>query len=147
MAEPNERVSGTRRLRVFHISPEARPLFSTGGGPSQVAAKVPQALASLDISAKVILPGHLSILQAFHATPVAAHLPGTPIIIDGKSTVPQYLRVSIEDGTTAFLVGGGDYFKRERPYGQPDDLERFAFFSLGTLDLLRKIGGKAAPDF
>jgi starch synthase len=114
-------------VKILHVAAEVFPLVKTGGLADVVAA-LPPALAAQGANVRLLLPGHLPILEAVrHARPVAtlgpifgaartqlllARMPGTDL--------PVY----VIDSPYLFRRAGGPY---QAPDGSewPDNLQRF----------------------
>lgn len=127
-------------LKILYVTAEAMPLMKTGG-LGDVSYALPKALRAMGHDCRIALPGYLS--AAKHAW--GQHVATCTAVLD----VPIHgaLRQSELPGSEVplYLVEHKDYFWREHPYVSagreyPDNLERFCFFCLATLDGIAKTG-------
>src|SRR5687768_2676243 len=112
-------------MRVLFASVEMSPLAKVGG-LADVAGSLPKSLVERGEDVRVILPLHASIDTAAHGfTRVLADLP--------VPTPRGAERASVWEGTvggvTTYLIEAMDLFERPAIYGEPDDSQRFLFFS------------------
>ncbi|MDD4797746.1 MAG: glycogen synthase GlgA [Eubacteriales bacterium] len=123
-------------MKILFASAEVSPFFKAGG-LGDVAGSLPKALGALGADVRVILPLYSTIPQEFRdaMTPVC------------NFNVPlgwrnQYCGVFelAHQGITHYFIDNEYYFRREQPYGQYDDGERFAFFSKAALAGLEHLG-------
>ena len=116
-------------MRVLFATAEMSPLAKVGG-LADVAGSLPKALVSRGQDVRVIMPLHAEIRTAAHGFHrVLADVPvATP-------RGPE--RVSVWEGevggVTVYLVEAADLFERPAIYGEPDDTQRFLFFSDAVL--------------
>src|SRR5690625_2949409 len=119
-------------MRVLFVSSEVYP-FSKSGGLGDVAGSVPPALARLGLELLVVSPWY-SRLRG-----------GAPLWI-GDVDVPfaggsEPVGVgTLERGGVRYAFVGHEFFRRERLYGYPDDVKRFALFSRAVPQVAARVG-------
>ena len=125
-------------MKILYVGGEALPFASTGG-LGDVLGSLPAALKaySPEDDVRMVMPLHGKITPAWREkmTKVA------------EFTVQlawrcQYCGVwALEkDGVTVYFIDNEYYFKRSRLYGEYDDGERYAYFSMAVMEMLEKIG-------
>lgn len=131
-------------LRIAMIAPEAAPLVRTGG-LGDVLGTLPEALAGRGHEVVVFVPRYASISGSAVKLAPAGQSPS--VNLAGKTTSFTLDR-SVEKGmrSTAYLVGHKGYFDRPELYVDPrtgldyvDNDERFAMFSLASLEAIRSL--------
>jgi starch synthase len=112
-------------MRVLIASVEMSPLAKVGG-LADVAGSLPKALVGRGHDVRVMLPLHAGIDTASHGfTRVLADVPvETPRGAERASVWEGRV-----EGVTTYLVEAMDLFERPNIYGEPDDAQRFLFFS------------------
>jgi starch synthase len=128
-------------LKVLFVASECAP-FAKTGGLADVAGALPKALLPLDIDVRVVMP-------------LYAGMPWNDLeILDGFLEVPMWwgsararVRVGKLPGSQVpiYCLEFNRYFDRPHLYGPPaegypDNLERFAFLSRGSLELCKALG-------
>lgn len=118
---------GKKRLKVLFVSSEVAP-FSKTGGMADVAGSLPVALHKAGLDVRVATPRYKSVIN-FCETKVND--------IFGSEA-------RLNDGVPVYFIENDGYFMRDNLYGNkkgdyPDNLDRFAFFSRRTLELLKEI--------
>ena len=113
-------------MKVLFCSSEIGPLVKTGG-LADVAGALPLALRELGVEVRLAMPGYK-----------------TAVSVSSDIEV-----IKIGRDMPVYLIKNDKYFGREGIYGDshgdyPDNLERFAFFCRGVLELLKEINYK--PD-
>jgi len=124
-------------MRVLFTAVEMSPLAKVGG-LADVAGSLPKALVGLGHDVRVILPLHAAIDTAaygFHRVLADVPVP-TP-------RGPELAAVWEGEvgGVTTYLVEAADMFERPAIYGEPDDAQRFLFFSDAVLATVPQLGG------
>ena len=125
-------------MKILYVGGEALPYASTGG-LGDVLGSLPAALKaySSEDDIRLVMPLHGKITPAWREkmTKIA------------EFTVQlawrcQYCGVwSLEkDGVTVYFIDNEYYFKRNTLYGEYDDGERYAYFSLAVMEMMEKIG-------
>ena len=127
------------RYRILWVTPEVEGL--AGSGPAaRVSAWLPRALAALGHRVRVVMPRYRGVpfrrtLGDF-AVPVGDRRATAVLRQDvlGRPGEGSYRPVPV------FLVDNYQYLDRDDLYGYPDDGERFAFFCLAVVELVRLAG-------
>ncbi len=135
-------------LNVVIASPEAEP-FAKTGGLADVAGSLPLALKRFGCKVILVLPYYRDV-ELKGARPGQTGLEITVPI--GKRNISGQVFQSSHDGVPVYFIKRDEFFDRTYLYGTPegdyfDNLERYAFFSRGVLELLKAGGfGGFAPD-
>ena len=126
-------------MRVAILSSEAVP-FAKTGGLADVSGALAKALHAEGVDSLLVLPLYDQIEEALRGESFIDDL-----AVDWRGRQPQ-IRVSKSDelGAPTYLLDAAHYFGRGKIYGEPDDFERFAFFSRAAIALLKRLG--EAPD-
>ena len=117
----NRRARYTRAVEILYVASEVTP-FSKTGGLADVAGALPAALARLGARVSVVSP--------WYATLDARPEPVASVAVPGAAETVRAGRIT-RDGVT-YLFLGSSHFDRERPYGYPDDVERFTRFCVAV---------------
>ncbi len=125
-------------MKILYVASEGAP-YSASGGLGDVIGALPKSVAAADPSAKceVILPlyGNMKAehrLQLEHVTDITFKL-------SWRSTGATIYKIE-SDNVTYYFVENHYYFDRARTYGEWDDGERFAFFSMAVIEFMLKTG-------
>ncbi|MBI4295053.1 MAG: glycogen synthase [Chloroflexi bacterium] len=119
----------TRSLKILFAVAEASPLVKVGG-LADVAGSLPWVLRQQGHDVRIIMPHYPAVDKAI---PELTHLlDGLAIPMMGQHR-PVSVSVVASNGVPTYLVANDHYFQRARVYGEPDDLERFLFFSRALL--------------
>lgn len=139
---------GLSGLNVVIASPEAEP-FAKTGGLADVAGSLPLALKNLGCKVVLVLPYYRQVtLKEIKAGPTGLEI---TVPIGKRKITGQVLQAHL-DGVPVYFIRRDEFFDRTYIYGTPegdyfDNLERYAFFSRGVLELLKAGGfGGFAPD-
>jgi starch synthase len=123
-------------LNIFFVASEGAPYAKTGG-LADVAGALPKALAKLGQRASLVMPRYnIEGIEAagkklFEVEFQFGHeARRSTIYVDPSRGIPSY------------FVDAPEYFCRGKLYGEPDDVERFAYFSRASLELARALGEK-----
>lgn len=129
------------RLKILFVASEAAPLAKTGG-LADVANSLPKALAAMGHDVRLVMPCYATISKDWLGKRL-----GTFMVFLGGHHLSGAVRLSTLPGSKVplYLIEQGLYFARSGLYqagGQPysDNLERFAFFSLGALEGVAQTG-------
>ena len=125
-------------MKILYVGGEALPYASTGG-LGDVLGSLPAALKaySPEDDIRLVMPLHGKITPAWREkmTKIA------------EFTVQlawrcQYCGVWMleKDGVTVYFIDNEYYFKRSKLYGEYDDGERYAYFSLAVMEMMEKVG-------
>ncbi len=124
--------------KILFVGSEAMP-FAATGGLGDVLGSLPAAIKSADpegVDVRVVMPLYGQIGDSFRAEMKEEHVFSVRL-----SWRQQYCRImSLEkDGVIYYFIDNEYYFKRDSLYGNYDDAERFAFFSMASLSMLQCI--------
>ncbi len=120
-------------MNVLFAASEARP-FIASGGLADVIGALPKALNGAGCECRVILPLYSNIQDKFR---------------EGMEKIDEFevwlgwrhlycgLYKTVCGGVTFYFIDNEYYFKREAIYGQFDDGERFAYFSMAVIEAVR----------
>ncbi len=122
--------------KILYIASEAMPFASTGG-LADVIGSLPAAVAKEGVDVRVVIPLHSSVSKVYRdqmETVAEYEL--------SLSWRKQYCGIKSLDykGVKFYFIDNEYYFARDKVYGNFDDGERFAFFSLAAIDMLGVIG-------
>lgn len=120
------------KLRVMLAASEAVPYAKTGG-LADVAGALPKALAKLGCDVSIIMPRYKNIKTG---KLVVENL-SVPFAYKTKTCSIWYEKLG---DVPIYFIDIPEYFWRENLYGDSDDAERFAFFSLAVLEFCRQSG-------
>ncbi|MFA5927687.1 MAG: glycogen synthase GlgA [Candidatus Margulisiibacteriota bacterium] len=130
-------------LKILLASSEVHP-FAKTGGLADVAGALPKALRKLGHEVYVVMPAYRSVKAG---TVVQQNLS----VQMGGQTKKFSVRQALfpDSNVPIYLIDHKPYFDRDELYQDkgkdyPDNPERFAFFCLATLELLKKLNW--APD-
>jgi len=128
-------------LKVLFVASEVAPLAKTGG-LADVSNSLPKALISIGHDVRLAMPCYATLDKKWLGNRL-----GTFMVYLGGTHIAGAVRLSSLPGSNApiYLIEQGLYFARSGLYqadGQPysDNLERFAFFSLGALEGVAQTG-------
>ncbi len=125
-------------MKILYVGGEVLPFASTGG-LGDVLGSLPAALKaySPEDDIRLVMPLHGKIGPEWREKMTKV----TEFTVQ-LAWRCQYCGIwSLEkDGVTVYFVDNEYYFKRSRLYGEYDDGERYAFFSLAVMEMMDKIG-------
>ena len=123
--------------KILYAGSEIMP-FAATGGLGDVLGSLPAALKrkNPDDDVRAVMPLYGQVGEAWRSK----------MDFVMQMTVPlawrrQYCGVFslVKDGVTVYFLDNEYYFKRPSLYGEYDDAERFAFFSVAVLELMRAV--------
>ena len=122
-------------MNILLAASEVVPYAKTGG-LADVAGALPKALARLGHKVRVVAPRYnidkiessTKRLEGELAVPFDSGIRRSAVYVDDSNPVPVY------------FIDSPEYFSRGNLYGEPDDPERFAFFSRAILELAKAFG-------
>ncbi|MEK6410378.1 MAG: glycogen synthase GlgA [Acidobacteriota bacterium] len=122
-------------MNILLAASEVVPYAKTGG-LADVAGALPKALARLGHKVRVVMPRYK--LEKIEA--ISERLPGEIAVPFnfGVRRIAVYVDRSGE--VPVYFIDAPEYFSRGKLYGEPDDAERFAFFSRALLELAKAFG-------
>ena len=129
-------------MNIVFAASEAAPFVKTGG-LGDVARALPFTLSSdLKQNVTLVLPFYRSIRQ--NETVKTEEIARFSTLLGWRNQETAVFRVkSRKKKLSVLLIDCPAYFDRERPYGYPDDGERFAFFSKAVLETLVRLDIRA----
>ncbi|MEN3335278.1 MAG: starch synthase [Blastocatellia bacterium] len=119
-------------MNILLAASEVVPYAKTGG-LADVAGALPKALARRGHRVRVVMPrynidkitGNAELLPVALAVPFNFTTRQTAVYVDRSGAAPVY------------FIDAPEYFSRGKLYGEPDDAERFAFFSRAVVEFAR----------
>jgi starch synthase len=121
-------------MKILYTASEVLP-FSSSGGLADVMGSLPQALKRLypDCDVRVVSPLYSSVKSGYRE-----QMKKECEFKIRLSWREQYCGIYslVSNGVTYYFIDNEYYFKRGSLYGNYDDGERFAFFSMAVLDLM-----------
>ncbi len=128
-------------MKILYVTAEANP-FAASGGLGDVLGALPIAIErSGAASAEVIMPYYATIKEEYRAR--MEKVCDISFRLSWRSTGATVYKIE-NGGVTYFFVENHYYFDRVHLYGEYDDGERFAFFSMAVIEFIKKRG--IAPD-
>lgn len=118
-------------MKIVMIASEANPLAKVGG-LGDVVYSLAKELAKKGEEVSIILPYYESIKK--NQSVYTEYLGTFRIYMSWRCEEANICRCHI-DGVTYYLVDNAHYFYRDKIYGEKDDNERFAFFSLACKEI------------
>ncbi len=123
-------------MKILFAASEIAPFFRTGG-LAEVAGSLPAALSRLGADVSAVMPLY-SDVGAEHRSRMKLVKEFT-VRLAWRSQYCGVLSLD-QDGVTCYFIDNEYYFKRPFAYGQFDDAERFAFYSMAVLTMMAEIG-------
>ncbi|MCX7614968.1 MAG: glycogen synthase GlgA [Clostridiales bacterium] len=122
-------------MEILFAASEAVP-FATTGGLGDVIGSLPQAMKTLNMDCRVVLPLYEDV--PFELRKDMHFVTNFQVPVAWRN---QYCGVfeTVLNGVTYYFLDNEYYFKRKGLYGHYDDAERFAFFSCAVLEMLNYI--------
>ena len=122
-------------MNVLFAASEARP-FVASGGLADVIGALPKALLGTGCDCRVILPLYSAVPEKFRENMEKI---GEFKVWLGWRNLYCGLLKTVYNGVTFYFIDNEYYFKREAIYGQFDDGERFAYFSMAVLEAIKNM--------
>ena len=125
-------------MKILFVGAEALPFASTGG-LGDVMGSLPAALAQQDpsLDVRAVMPLYSKIGNAYREqmTKIAE-------FTVNLSWRKQYCGIwrLVKDNVIWYFIDNEYYFARDTLYGQYDDGERFAYFSMAVLEMMTQVG-------
>ncbi|AQY50648.1 glycogen synthase [Listeria weihenstephanensis FSL R9-0317] len=122
-------------MKVLFAAAEVFP-FVKVGGLADVAYALPKELVKQGVDIRVVLPFHTKIAEEYKSKMVDV----TQFTVD-VGWRKQFCGVKMleQDGVTFYFIDNMYYFDRPNVYGDYDDAERYAFFSMAVCEMMEKI--------
>ncbi len=125
-------------MKIVMVASEANPIAKTGGLADVVYA-LSQNLVTLKNEVTIIMPYYSNAYNRFDVKYVCSFY----VDMSWRHALCEIYTINIK-GITYYLIQNNQYFNRGHLYGDFDDGERFAYFTLATKKLLEVL--KYAPD-
>lgn len=127
-------------MKILMVSSEVVPYAKTGG-LADVAGTLPSALKKLNHDVRVVMPKYKSI--DFGKTIPLKVLDRYPVNLGNRAEFCSIYEGKREDGIIFYWIENDKFFGREGLYGDrkgdyKDNALRFALFSNGTIDIIRR---------
>lgn len=124
-------------MKILYVASEAAP-FSTSGGLGDVMGALPSAIVdSHDFDVGVVLPLYGTMNKSFKDIMKKTY--DISFNLSWRSTGASVYTIQ-KDKITYYFIENSYYFDRPNLYGEYDDAERFAFFSLAVVEFMLKTG-------
>ncbi|MFA5881516.1 MAG: glycogen synthase GlgA [Eubacteriales bacterium] len=128
-----------RNLKILVVSTEVVP-FAKTGGLADVAGSLPKALTIMGNDTRVVLPRYRGISDVTTVTDFPVKVGNhTETCVVRKSSVEAKTETGGTKQVPIYFIDNYHYFDREGMYCFSDEAERFAFFSMAILEMLKKI--------
>jgi starch synthase len=123
-------------LKILLAASEVVPYAKTGG-LADVAGALPKALVKLGHDVSVVMPRY----SVEKITSRGQKLDGALEVPFNFSTILTDVYADRGAEVPVYFIDAPQYYSRGKLYEQPDDVERFAFFSRAILELSKALGG------
>ena len=120
-------------MKIVMVASESRPFCKTGG-LADVVYSLAKELVVMGEEVSIILPFYDAIKRQLNNRPLHKAASFNTHMSWRKQTVDVYQ--TIEDGVNYYFIENQQYFERGHIYGDFDDGERFAFFTLAVKQFL-----------
>ncbi len=128
-----------RNLKVLLAGAEVVP-FAKTGGLADVMGSLPKALTAMGNDARIVLPRYQGIDDVKTVTDFPVRIGGrTETCIVRQSHIEAKLPEGGTKQVPVYFIDNYHYYDREGIYCHFDDAERFAFFDLAVLEMLKQI--------
>ncbi len=127
-------------MKILMVSSEVIPYAKTGG-LADVTGTLPSALKKLNHEVRVVMPKYKSI--DFGRTKPIKVIEKYPINFGAQKEFCTIYEGKRDDGVIFYWIENDNFFGRRGLYGgekgdYKDNAERFAFFSLGAIEVIRR---------
>ena len=119
------------------VASEANPLVKTGG-LGDVVYSLSKELAKDKQDVAIFLPYYESIKRKINISSKAKLVSSYHVNLSWRYEAADVYQLDI-DGIKYYLIDNQRYFGREHIYGDFDDGERFAFFTIATIEAFRQL--------
>lgn len=129
---------GEYKVKVMFVSSECSP-FALSGGLGDVIGALPKAIRQEEaqIEVSVIMPYYDLIREKFYNE--LRYSCDLSFRLSWRNTGATVYETE-RDGVRYYFIENHRYFDRGRLYGEHDDAERFAFFSIAVIEFILKSG-------
>ena len=126
-------------MNILYVAAEAAPFIKTGG-LADVAGSLPISIKKLGHDIRVVLPLHGAIENKYKDKMKKIH--EYYVDLNWRTQYVGVMELKL-NGVTFYFLDNEYYFKRDYPYGEFDDGERYAYFSKAVTLLPKEIKFKA----
>ncbi len=127
-----------RNLKILVVSSEVAP-FAKTGGLADVAGSLPKALTVMGNDARIVLPRYRGIRDVFTVTDFPVKIGDrTETCLVRKSTIEAKMEGGGTKPVPVYFIDNYHYFDREGIYCHYDEAERYIFFCIAVLEMLKK---------
>lgn len=130
------------KKNILFAAFEASPFIKTGG-LGDVSGALPAHLKNDEFDARVILPLLSTIPEEYRSR--MKYVTNYEVPLGWRSQYCGLYKLR-KGGVTYYFLDNEYYFRRGKVYGEYDDAERVAFFSMAVLETIRYIKGSFRPD-
>ena len=125
-------------MKILYASSEVNP-FAASGGLGDVMGALPKCIAqeNSDVQASVILPLYASMKDVYRSK--LQKVCDISFKLSWRSTGATIYQLT-ENNVDYYFVENHYYFDRAHLYGEHDDAERFAFFSMAVVEYMLSTG-------
>lgn len=123
-------------MKILYVASEGAP-YSASGGLGDVIGALPKAVANASPESKceVILPLYGNMKPEHRAS--LEYVTDLTFKLSWRTTGATVYKIE-SNGVTYYFVENHYYFDRAKTYGEWDDGERFAFFSMAVVEFMLK---------
>lgn len=127
-----------KKKKILFVGAEAMP-FAATGGLGDVLGSLPAAIKNADpkgSDVRVVMPLYGQVKEEYRK-----EMKEEKVFTVRLAWREQYCRIMSlkKDGVIYYFIDNEYYYKRDTLYGCYDDAERFAFFSMASLSMLKQI--------
>ena len=121
-------------MRILYVTSEAGP-YAASGGLGDVLAALPSAVSSEcdEIKTDCIMPLYNTINEQYREK--MKHIADISFRLSWRNTGASVYCIETQK-TNYYFIENHNYFDRNRLYGEYDDAERFAFFSMAVIEFI-----------
>lgn len=129
-------------MKILYVASEVAP-FAASGGLGDVMGALPKCALEQEAVKDVAVIAPLYSTMKGEYKEKLSHVIDFSFVLGWRTTGASVYKL-MRDGVTYYFVENHYYFDRPRLYGEYDDAERFAFFSMAVLEFI--IASGDAPD-
>ncbi len=123
-------------MKVLYVTSEANP-FAASGGLGDVMGALPGAISDEGVKAEVVLPLYSNIKDVYREK--FERVVDLAFKLSWRSTGATVYKYS-KGSVNYYFIENHYYFDRANLYGEFDDGERFAFFSMAVIEFILATG-------
>lgn len=126
-------------MKILYVASEVAP-FAASGGLGDVIGALPACVASSGAHDVAVITPLYKTMKAEYRERLE-HVEDISFKLAWRDTGASVYKL-LDSGVTYYFVENHYYFDRARLYGEYDDAERFAFFSMAVLEYIKKSSKK-----